>query len=45
MALLEVQHINKKIQDNTVVSDISFEQQHYRKLLLQENQAPAKQHY
>src|SRR6188474_2853057 len=32
MALLEVQHISKKIQDNTVVSDISFEQKALQKI-------------
>jgi len=34
MALLAVQHINKKIQDNTVVSDISFEQQALQKIAI-----------
>ena len=34
MALLEVQHISKKIQDNTIVSDISFEQKALQKIAI-----------
>ena len=34
MALLEVQHISKRVQDNVIIDDISFQQEALQKIAI-----------